>query len=90
MFFWLLVVFFLQLQIHGFLFSTGGRYFCSAASLGDFIMQNELYGYLKLDWVYPLHWHLIHELGCLKWTSSTKIPSGQNRAVISKYAKQSA
>lgn len=51
-------------------------------------MQNKLCGSLKLDWVYALHWQLIHELDCLKWTSSNKIPSGQNRAVISKYANQ--
>lgn len=51
-------------------------------------MQNKLCGYLKLYWVYALHWQLIHELGFLKFTSSNEISSGQNRAVISKYAKQ--
>lgn len=51
-------------------------------------MQDKLYGYLKLDWVYALYLQLIHELDCLKWISSNKIPSGQNKAAISKYAKQ--
>lgn len=51
-------------------------------------MQDKLYGYLKLDWVYALRWQLIHELGCLKWISSNKIPSGQNEGALSKYAKQ--